>query len=184
MKEEDIIEGPIATEEPGTTFLSNLVIKDKKGTDRILVTLDCQAVNKAIHATHEPIPTSDEIRHYLSGSDGFSTLDMTDCYYQFETEPSARKLYAFRSPWAVYQYKCMVMGTSPASSEIQKCIREAIKDCKNTIKIKNDILTFRAGQEHDKYLEDVLRTLQEKCITLRPEKCRLRQPEVKWFGNI
>ena len=107
-----------------------------------------------------------------------------NCYYQFEIEPSARKLYAFRSPWGIYQYKRMVMGTSPASSEIQKRIREAIKDCKNTIHIKDDILVFGAGQEHDKYLEDVLRTLQEKGITLRPEKCRLRQPEVKWFGNI
>ena len=56
MKEEDITEGPITIEEPGT-FLGNLVVADKKGTDRIRVTLDCQAVNKAISATHEPIPT-------------------------------------------------------------------------------------------------------------------------------
>ena len=54
MKEEDIIEGPITIEEPGT-FLSDLVITDKKGTDRIGVTLGCEAVNKAIYATHEPI---------------------------------------------------------------------------------------------------------------------------------
>ena len=65
----------------------------------------------------------------------------------------------------------MVMVTSPASSEIQKCIREAIKDCKNTIHIKDNILVFRAGQEHDKYLDNVLQMLQEKGITLRPEKC-------------
>ena len=155
MKEEDIIEGPITIEEPGT-FLSNLVITDKKGTDRIRATLDCQAVSKAIYATHEPISTSDELRHYLGGSDRFSMLDMTNCYYQFEIEPSAWKLYTFRSPWGIYQYKCMVMGTSPASSEIQKHIREAIKDCKNTIHIKDDILVFGAGQEYDKYLEDVL----------------------------
>ena len=38
MKEEDIIEGPITIEEPGT-FLSNLFITDKKGTGRIRVTL-------------------------------------------------------------------------------------------------------------------------------------------------
>ena len=181
MKKEDIIiEGPITIEEPGT-FLSNLAITDKKGTDRIRVTLDCQAVNKAIDATHEPIPTPDELRHYLGSSDRFSTFDMMN---QFEIEPSARKLYAFRSPWGIYQYKCMVMGTRPTSSEIQKRITEAIKDCKNIIHIKDDILVFGAGQEHDKYLEDVLRMLQEKGITLRPEKGRLGQPEVKWFGNI
>ena len=141
MKEEDVIEGPITIEEP-STFLSNLVITDKKCKDRIRVTLDCQAVNKVIYATHEPIPTPDELRHYWGSSDHFSTLDMTNCYHQFEIEFSARKLYAFRSPWGIYQYKHMVMGTSPARSEIQKHIREAIKDCKNTIHIKDDILVF------------------------------------------
>ena len=57
----------------------------------------------------------------------------------------------------IYQYKSMFMGASPANIEIQKQIREAIKDCKNTIHIKDDILSFGVGQEHDKHSEDVLR---------------------------
>ena len=117
MLKEDIIEGPLDQEEPGT-FISNLVITDKRDTDQIRVTLDCQSVNKFILPTHEPIPTSGELRHMLLGSDRFSKLDMTNCYYQFEIEESARKLYAFRTPWGIYRYKRMVMGTSPASSEV------------------------------------------------------------------
>ena len=70
MKSEDIIEGPLDLEEPGT-FLSNLVITDKKDSNRIRVTLDCQAVNKVIYPTHEPIPSSDELQHQLKGSDRF-----------------------------------------------------------------------------------------------------------------
>ena len=182
MVKEDIIEGPITMEEPGT-FLSNLVITDKD-TDRIRVTLDCQAVNKVIYTTHEPIPTSDELRHQLQGSNCFSTLDMTNCYYQFEIEEKARKLYAFRTPWGIYEYKRMVMGTSPASSEIQKKIREIICRCPNAIHIKDDILVHGVGQNHDHHLREVLKMLQDKGITLRPEKCHLGQPQVKWFGNI
>ena len=83
MLEEDIIEGPISIQEPGT-FLTNLVITDKKSSDRICVTLDCQAVNNSIYATHKPIPTTKELRHQLSESDRISTLDMTNCYHQFE----------------------------------------------------------------------------------------------------
>ena len=128
MLEEDIIEGPLEEEEPGT-FISNLVITDKKDINQIRVTLDCQSVNKFIRPTHEPIPTSGELRHQLLGSDRFSKLDMTNCYYQFEIEESARKLYAFRTPWGIYRYKRMVMGTSPASSEVQKKIREILKSC-------------------------------------------------------
>ena len=97
---------------------------------------------------HEPTP--DELRYYLGGSNRVSTLDMTDCCYQFEIVPRVRKLYTFRSPWGIYQYKRMVMGTSPANSEIQKHISEAINYCKNTIHIKDDILVFGVGQEHEK----------------------------------
>ena len=100
MLKDDVIEGPISTEEPGT-FLSNLVITDKMNTDRIRVTLDCTSVNKVVYQTHEPIPTTEELRHKLRGSDRFSTLDMTNCYYQFEIEEKARKLFAFRTPWGI-----------------------------------------------------------------------------------
>ena len=183
MLHEDIIEGPVGVEEPGT-FLSNLVITDKKGSDRIRVTLDCEDVNKEIYAMHEPIPTTEELRHQLTGSNRFSTLDMTNCYHQFQIEESARKLYFFRTPWGIYRYKRMVMGTSPASSEIQKKISEIVSNCENAIHIKDDILVHGVGNQHDAYLEKVLHTLKDSNITLRPDKCYLGKPEVKWFGNI
>ena len=165
MLEDQVIEGPLSTEEPGT-FISNLVITDKRDTDRIRVTLDCTSVNKEIYSTHEPIPTPEELRHKLQGSDRFSTLDMTNCYYQFEIEADARKLFAFRTPWGIFRYKRMVMGTSPASSEIQKKIREIISQCKNAIHIKDDILVYGKGNEHDHHLQQVLKTLREKGLTL------------------
>jgi len=183
MLQDDVIEGPISTEEPGT-FISNLVITDKKNTDRIRVTLDCTSVNREIYRTHEPIPTTEELRHKLKGSDRFSTLDMTNCYYQFEIEEKARKLFAFRTPWGIFRYKRMVMGTSPASSEIQKKIRQAISECKNAIHIKDDILVYGKGNEHDHHLQEVLKTLGKKGLTLRPDKCKLGKPQVKWFGNV
>ena len=92
MVDEDIIEGPLETEEPGT-YIGNLVITDKKwDPQRIRVTLDCQQVNKDIYQTHEPIPTTEELQHKLEGSNHFSVIDITNCYYQFKIEPEARKL--------------------------------------------------------------------------------------------
>ena len=56
MSKDDIIEGPLEIEEPGT-YISNLVITDKKwDPEKIRVTLDCQQVNKDVYQTHEPIP--------------------------------------------------------------------------------------------------------------------------------
>ena len=184
MLVEDIIEGPIGIEEPGT-YISNLVIIDKKwDPNQIRITLDCQEVNKDIYQTHEPIPTSEELRHKLRGCDRFSVLDITNCYHQFEIEKQARKLFAFCTPWGIYRFKRMVQGATPAGSETQKKIRETIKSCKNSLNIKDDILVYGKGLEHDYHLETLLKTLSEKGITLRKDTCLLGQPKVKWFGNI
>ena len=50
--------------------------------------------------------------------------------------------------------------------------------------IKDDILVYGKGNEHDRHLRNVLSVLQEKQLTLRPEKFKLRKPKVKWFGQI
>ena len=93
--DDDVYEGPIETEEPGT-FINNLVITDKKNSDGVRITIDCREVNKILYATHESIPTVEELRQ-LVGSDRFSVLDLTNCFCQFEIEESARKLFAFRT---------------------------------------------------------------------------------------
>ena len=90
----------------------------------------------------------------------------------------------FHTPWGVFRHKRMVMGTSPASSEIQKCIREMTKDCPNSLNIKDDILIYGKDKEHDSHLHLILKVLNDKDITLRSEKCSFGKPYEKWFGNI
>ena len=47
------------------------------------------------------------------------------------------------------------MGTSPASSEIQKRIRQIVGKCRNAIHIKDNILVHGKGREHDVCLAEV-----------------------------
>ena len=51
IKSDDIIVGPLDLEKPGI-FLSNLVNTDKKDSDRIRVTLDCQAYGCLVVLSH------------------------------------------------------------------------------------------------------------------------------------
>ena len=179
MSKDDTIKGPLEIEELGT-YISNLVITDKKwDPEKVRGTLDCQQVNKDLYQTHEPIPTSEELRHNLWLCDRFSMLNIRSCYHQFEIEEEARKLFAFRTPWGIFYHKIMVMGTSPASSEIQKRIREMTQDCPNSLSIKDDILVYGKGKEHDTHLHLVLKVLNDKSITLWSEKCSFGKPYVK-----
>ena len=192
MLKEDVIEGPLKEEEEGS-WISNLVITDKRWDDaekevgervQIRANLDCRPLNKHVYQTHEPIPTPEELRHNLRGSSRFSILDMNHSFHQFEIEESARKLFTFRTPWGLYRYKRLVMGNSPASSECHRRIRTVVQGCKGVAQIKDDILVYGNGEEHDRRLREVLQRFREAGLTLRKEKCQLGQREVKWFGMI
>jgi flavorubredoxin len=67
----------------------------------------------------------------------------------------------------------MVIGTIPASSEIQKRIRELLKNCRNPINIKDDILIFGKGSDHDGALANVLRVLNESGLTVEKRSVHL-----------
>ena len=91
LLEEDVIEGPLVEEEEGT-WISNLVVTDKRWDGKakqegervqIRANLDCRELNELVYQTHEPIPTSEELRHKLKGSNRYTTLDMVHSFHQF-----------------------------------------------------------------------------------------------------
>ena len=186
----DVIEGPLQEEEEGT-WISNLVITDKKWEGKpeenrvqIRANVDLRPLNQYVYQTHEQFPTFDELRHDMKGSDTFSKLDMVHSFHQFELEESARKLFAFRTPWGLYRFKRLVMGNSPASSECHKRVREVVAGLPGVLQIKDDVLIHGKGEEHDERLKSVLQRFREAGLTLRKEKCELKRSQVKWFGMV
>ena len=73
MLNEDIIEGPLDEEEP-STFIGNLVITDKKGTDQIRVMLDCQGVNNSSFQLINPYQQVGSYNTNLRGQINFPNL--------------------------------------------------------------------------------------------------------------
>ena len=190
LVQEGVIEGPLEEEEEGT-WISNLVITDKKWEGhvtgqrtQIRANLDLRPLNQYVYQTHEQFPTPEELRHEMLGSDTFTKLDMIHSFHQFELEKGARKLFAFRTPWGLYRFKRLVMGNSPASSECHRRVRQVVAGLPGVLQIKDDILIHGQEQQHDNRLKSVLQRLREAGLTLRKEKCEIKQSQVKWFGMV
>ena len=194
LLKEDVIEGPLQQEEPGT-WISNLVITDKKWDKnrsnkkegertQIRANLDLRPLNDHVYQTHTPIPTMEELRHELKGSNCFTTLDMVHLFHQFELEEGARKLFTFRSPKGLMRFKRLVMGNNPASSEAHRRVAEVVRGCEGILQIKDNVLIHGRGEEHDERVWKVLKRFEESGLTLRQEKCVFGAKEVKWFGMV
>ena len=141
-------------------------------------------MNEYIIPTKYPIPTPEEKRHELLGSDRFTTLDARDAFYMFLLTPEAQELFKFNTHLGVYMFKVLVMGTPPASAECHAAISKMLAGLRGVIQIKDDIVVHGKGREHDENLRKVLKRLDEFSLRFRKEKCNFGQPEIKWFGHI
>ena len=183
----DVIEGPLGSEH-ATGWVSNVVITAKKYTpgDRqsgIRITLDARCMQDAVKMVHFPIPTVEQLHHQLQGSDRFSVVDMTHSFHQLKIDEESRKLFVFTTPFGLYRFRRLVMGTPPASSECHTKFAVALDGLHGVVQIKDDILIHRKGDEHDERLRAFYHRMSSLNITLRGEKYRLGQSQVLWFGN-
>ena len=96
----------------------------------------------------------------------------------------ARQLFVFTTPFGLYRFKRLVMGTPPASAECHSKLAQVLKGLEGIVQIKDDLVVHGVGKRHDERLEAVLQRCEKYGITLRKEKCQFGKEEVKWFGHV
>ena len=115
LKANDLIEGPLPTKEC-TGWVTNMVINKKKWNENeVRINIDTKRMNDQLESTTIPIPTPEQLRHKLEGSDRFTTVDGRDMYYHFLLDPESQDLFKFHGEDGIYRFKVLVMGTPPAS---------------------------------------------------------------------
>jgi hypothetical protein len=63
------------------------MITQKSWTDKkIRVNLDTRPMKDVVKTSHFPIPTQQELRHNLAGSDRFSMIDLNHAFHQFKMD--------------------------------------------------------------------------------------------------
>ena len=168
---------------PGpSSWISPLVAIPKANGD-IRVCVDMRQANIAIQRTRYPIPTIEDSLQQLNGAVLFSKLDLKWGYHQIELTPDSRDITTFQTPDGLYRYKRLMFGVNSASEEYQHSISTALNGCENTQNISDDIIIFgRTPEEHNRCLCNTLRRLQEKGLTVNPDKCEFGVSELNFFG--
>lgn len=160
-----------------TPWVAPLVVVHKKGGD-IRICVDMRRVNEDFVREQYPIPTIDEILEDMTGAEWFSKLDLKWGYHQIELELESQALTTFFTHTGLWRYKRLMFGISPAPEIYQHIIRQVLQD------ISDDIVVFGKNvQKHDTRLHQVLKSLQEKQLTLNKEKCVLRMTEMEFMGK-
>ena len=184
MKENGLVEGPLPPNEC-TGWIHNPVITKKSwSSDEVRINIDTKRMNEQLVHTKIPIPTTEELRHDLEGSDRFSALDCRDSFFHFPLDDETQELFKFHGHDGLYRFKVLVTGTPPASGECHAAMSRILQGLEGVVVIKDDILVHGEGDKHDENLKACLDRLHDNRIRLRREKCKLGKQQVMWFGHI
>ena len=94
LLDNDLIEGPLPAEEC-KGWIHNIVVT-KKGwsSSEVRINVDTKKMNQYIIKKTIPIPTTEDLRHNLEGSDRFTALDCTDSFH-FLLDEVSKDLFKF-----------------------------------------------------------------------------------------
>ena len=176
----DIIE-PV--EVPSQWISPVVVIPQKNGDIRLCV--DMRRANQAATRERYPIPTVDEVIQDLNQSKVFSKLDILLAYHQIELTPDSREITAFMTHKGVYRYKRLMFGINCASEMYNKVMNQVFQGLEGAKNMFDDVFVHGATKEdYDKRLEDILKRLQEKELTLNIDKCNFNMDKIEFMGHM
>ncbi|XP_061193203.1 uncharacterized protein K02A2.6-like [Saccostrea echinata] len=182
LLDDDIIE---RVENEPTPWVSPIVCVPKKNPDEIRVCVDMREANKAIILERHLMPTVDELIHDLNGASVFSKLDLRQGYHQLELDHVSRSITTFNTHVGIFRYKRLNFGISSASEIFQETVHSVIQTVSGARNISDDILVFGKNQEeHDKALEDTLKSLSASGLKLNQSKCEFNRDHITLFGLV
>ena len=162
---------------------SFLVTSNSK--DRLVV--NYAKLNNCLESTAYPIGDLHDCIHFLTGAKVFSTIDLSNSFYQIELTPESRKYTAFSTGYSLYNFKRIPYGLKVGSGILSKVMDDIFSDLKfkQCINFIDDLILYSEDlPSHMKLLETVFERLKQNGLTVNPKKVKLACKEISFLGNI
>jgi hypothetical protein len=133
------------------------------------------------------LPRIDDLVDQLKGAKVYSSLDLTQGYYQLKIAPTDVPKTAFKTHIGLYEYKVLPMGLSNAPATFQRAMNALFAPLigKFVCIYLDDILVYsRNPEEHVAHLKAVFELMDRHKLYTNMAKCKFNTTEVKFLGHI
>ena len=173
--------------EPSTSPWASqvLLVEKKDGTKRLCI--DYRSVNSVTIKDSFPLPRIDDSLDMLSGNAYFTSLDLTQGYYQVPILPKDRSKTAFQTANGLYEYKVMPFGMTGAPAMFQRlmtCVLSGLQWQQCLVYIDDILIFANSFEEHLSRLQTVFQRLRQAKLKLKLTKCHFLLPQVEFLGHI
>jgi hypothetical protein len=163
-----------------------ILLADKKN-GKIRFCVDFRRLNKQTRRDAYPLPNIQRILDKLGGKRYYSTIDLRDAFWQIRVSECDKEKTAFISHRGLYEFNSMPFGLTNAPATQQRWIEKVLLGLNWTICMAylDDIVVFSdTFENHIKDLRSVFTRLQQRGMTLAPEKCSFCKPSFEILGHV
>ncbi|XP_042624230.1 uncharacterized protein cuzd1.1 [Cyprinus carpio] len=161
-----------------------VIVMKKDGSVRFCC--DYRKLNQVTYKDAYPLPRVDESLEALGNAKLFSTLDLTAGYFQVAVSEKDREKTAVTTPFGLFEWTRMPFGLCNAPATFQRLMGVVLGDLAFDVLLVylDDVIIFsRDFESHCERLELVFNRLRQHGLKLKPSKCFLLRPEVKFLGH-
>lgn len=159
---------------------------DANGNPRWRLVVDFRKLNDVTVGDAFPIPNITEILDQLGNSKFFSTLDLSNGFYQIPIDEKSREITAFSANNQHWEFLRLPMGLkgSPASFQrLMFSVLSGLVGLKCFIYL-DDIVVYGSNlEDHNRKLSHVFSRLRKFNLKLEPQKCNFLRKEVVYLGH-
>lgn len=140
-----------------------------------------------MRSDHTQPPTIDEIFAKIGNKKYFSTLDVTNAFWQIPLDKGSQKYTGFLFNNQSYVVKRLPFGLKTSDASFTRAMNKALQDenLNFVIIYLDDILiASNSIEEHLKHTSLLLQKLQKVGFKLNRGKCKFLKTEIKFLGHI
>ena len=172
---------PVGTPTP---WCSSLHIVPKKNND-VRITIDPRDLNAALIREYHPTNTVEQVAQRVCGAKYITILDANQGYFQICLDNDSKDYTAFNTPFGRYRYTRLPMGIKSAPELFQRIFGDIFADVNGLQLIMDDfIIAAETLTEHNKILEETLKTARTYGVTFSLAKIQLGTANAKFSGQI
>ena len=147
---------------------------------------DYRQLNSNTVVDSHPLPRVDDILNDCAKGKFFSTIDMTNSFFQTRMKPEDIPLTAVSTPFGLYEWTVMPMGLRNAPSIHQRRVTHALRGLLGRIChiYLDDIIIWSTDMTTQiTYSREVFEALRRAKLYINPQKTKLFRREVNFLGH-